>query len=153
MIRAEAPTGEASRVLFAEYMALVRERLGDAFTPSEDIFATEDAFDGPGTAWLVVYENGRPVACGGLRPLEPGVGEIKRMFVTAAARRRGHGRALLAELERRALAAGYDRVRLYTTEVLYEALALYDHAGYRRVDIAPVDERADDVWLEKRLFA
>jgi GNAT superfamily N-acetyltransferase len=151
VIRAEAPTGEASRALFAEYMALVRERLGDAFTPSEDIFATEGAFDGPRTAWLVVYEDGRPVACGGLRPLEPGVGEIKRMFVTAAARRRGHGRALLAELERRALAAGYDRVRLYTTEVLHEARALYDDAGYRRVDIAPVDERADDVWLEKRL--
>ena len=151
MIRAEAPTGEASRVLFAEYMALVRERLGDAFTPSEDIFATEGAFDGPGTAWLVVYADDRPVACGGLRPLEPGVGEIKRMFVTPAARRRGHGRALLAELERRALAAGYDRVRLYTTEVLHEARALYDDAGYSRVDLAPVDERADDVWLEKRL--
>jgi GNAT superfamily N-acetyltransferase len=151
VIRSEAPTGEPSRALFAEYMALVRDRLGDEFTPTEDIFATEGAFDGPGTAWLVVYERDRPVACGGLRPIEPGVGEIKRMFVTASARRRGHGRELLAELERRARDAGYERVRLYTTEVLREARALYEAAGYRRVDIAPVDDRADDVWLEKRL--
>jgi GNAT superfamily N-acetyltransferase len=151
VIRSEAPTGEASRALFDEYMALVRERLGDAFNPSEDIFATEAAFDGPGTAWLVVYEGGVPVACGGLRPLGAGVAEIKRMFVTAAARGRGHGRALLAELERRARDAGYDRVRLYTTEVLHEARALYADAGYHRIEMPNVDDRAEDIWLEKRL--
>jgi GNAT superfamily N-acetyltransferase len=151
VIRSEAPTGEASRALFDEYMALVRERLGDAFNPSEDIFATEAAFDGPGTAWLVLYEDGVPVACGGLRPLGAGVAEIKRMFVTAAARGRGHGRALLAELERRARDAGYDRVRLYTTEVLHEARALYADAGYHRIEMPNVDDRAEDIWLEKRL--
>jgi GNAT superfamily N-acetyltransferase len=151
VIRSEAPTGEASRALFDEYMALVRERLGDAFNPSEDIFATEAAFDGPGTAWLVLYEDGVPVACGGVRPLGAGVAEIKRMFVTAAARGRGHGRALLAELERRAREAGYDRVRLYTTEVLHEARALYADAGYHRIEMPNVDDRAEDIWLEKRL--
>jgi GNAT superfamily N-acetyltransferase len=152
VIRREPATGAASRTLFAEYMGLVRERLGDDFTPSEAIFATEEAFDGPGAAWLVVYDDDdRAVACGGLRALEPGVGEIKRMFVTASARGRGHARALLAELERLARETGYARVRLYTTEVLREALALYDNAGYRRIDAAAVDDRTDDVWLEKRL--
>ena len=151
MIRREPAAGEASRALFAEYMALVRGRLGDDFTPSEAIFATEDAFDEPGAAWLVVYEDERAVACGGLRELEPHVGEIKRMFVSAAARRRGHARTLLAELERLAREMGYDRVRAYTTEVLREARALYDDAGYRRIDAATVEDRADDIWLEKRL--
>jgi GNAT superfamily N-acetyltransferase len=151
VIRDEAPTGEPSRALFDEYMALVGERLGDDFRPIEEIFATEGAFQGPGTAWLVLYEDERPVACGGLRPLVAGVGEIKRMFVTAAARGRGHGRALLAELERRARDAGYDRVRLYTTEVLHEARALYADAGYRAIEVAAVGGRAEDVWLEKRL--
>jgi GNAT superfamily N-acetyltransferase len=151
VIRREAPTGEASRALFAEYMALVRARLGDEFTPSEAIFATEDAFDGPRAAWLVVYEDDRAVGCGGLRPLERDVAEIKRMFVTAPARRRGHGRVLLDELERLARDAGYRRARLYTTKVLREARALYDHAGYRPIDAAAVDDRADDIWLEKSL--
>jgi GNAT superfamily N-acetyltransferase len=149
VIRTEAPTDAPSRALFAEYMELVRARLGDDFVPTEEIFATEDDFAGAGAAWLVLYEDERPVACGGLRPLARGVGEIKRMFVTANARGRGHGRALLGELEGRARAAGCERIRLYTTEVLREARALYREAGYRVVGVKAVGGRRD-LWLEKR---
>jgi len=151
VIREEPPTGAASRTLFDEYMRLVAERLGDEFSPSPEIFATESAFDGPGTAWVVLYDDGAPVGCGGLRPIDSRTAEIKRMFVTAAARGRGHGRTLLTDLERRAREAGYERVRLYTTEVLGEARALYDEAGYGHVDAPSVTGRAEDKWLEKRL--
>jgi GNAT superfamily N-acetyltransferase len=150
VIRHEDAAGAASRALFAEYMDLVRERLGDAFVPTEEIFATEDDFDGAGAAWLVVYDGDAAVACGGLRRLAPGVAEIKRMFVTASARGRGHARALLAELERLAAQDGCERVRLYTTEVLSEARALYSASGYRPVGVVANDDRID-VWLEKRL--
>jgi GNAT superfamily N-acetyltransferase len=150
VIRHEDATGEASRALFAEYMELVRERLGDAFVPTEQIFATKDDFDGPGAAWLVLYEGDVAVACGGLRPLAPGVAEIKRMFVTAAARGRGHARTLLAELERLAAQNGCGRARLYTTEVLREARALYSACGYRPVGVAAIDGRMD-LWLEKQI--
>ena len=150
LIRREPPSGAASQALFAEYMALVRQRLGDDFVPTETIFATAEDFDGPAAAWLVVYEDDRAVACGGLRPLRPGVGEIKRMFVTADARGRGHGRLLLAKLEGLARATGCERVRLLTTEVLREARALYRSAGYRPVGVAMLDGRID-MWLEKRL--
>jgi GNAT superfamily N-acetyltransferase len=150
VIRHEEATGEASRVLFAEYMDFVRDRLGDTFVPTERIFASEDDFDGTGAAWLVLYEGDAAVACGGLRPLAPGVAEIKRMFVTASARGRGHGRTLLAALERLAAEAGCERVRLYTTEVLREARALYSACGYRPVGVAAIDGRID-LWLEKRL--
>jgi len=54
MIRHEAPSGAASQALFAEYLELVRERVGDAFVPTEEIFATEDDFHGEGAAWLVL---------------------------------------------------------------------------------------------------
>ncbi len=150
MIRREAPSGAASQALFAEYLALVRERLGDAFVPTEEIFAADEDFVCHGAAWLVVYERDGAVACGGLRPLAPGVAEIKRMFVTARARGRGHARTLLAELERLAADDGRERVRLYTTEVLYEARALYRACGYRPVGVAAIDGRMD-LWLEKRL--
>jgi GNAT superfamily N-acetyltransferase len=150
VIRSERPTGAASRALFAEYMELVRERVGDEFVPTERIFATVDDFDGPDASWLVVYEGERAVACGGLRQLEPGVGEIKRMFVTAGERGRGHARLLLTELEGLARAAGYERVRLLTTEVLREARSLYRSVGYRPVGVAMVEGRVD-LWLEKRL--
>ena len=131
-------------------MELVRGRVGSDFLPTERIFATADDFDGAGAAWLVVLRRRRAVACGGLRRLEPGIAEIKRMFVTGSERGRGHARLLLTELEGRARAAGCERVRLLTTEVLREARALYASVGYRAVGVAMVDGRVE-LWLEKRL--
>lgn len=150
-LRAESASADASQALFSEYLRLVRERLGDAFVPTERIFATRDAFGGAGAAWLVVYEDERPVGCGGLRPLDPGVGEIKRMFVTGRARGRGHGRRLLRELERLAVARGHRIVRLLTTEVLGEALAPYEAEGYRVVEQTARPGRPPEIWLEKAL--
>jgi GNAT superfamily N-acetyltransferase len=147
-VRREPPDGPAARALWDEYMALTRDRLGDDFQPTEEIFGTPEDLD----TWLVVYEDGEPVACGGLRELEPGVGEIKRMFVTAGARGRGHGRRLLAELESLAGRAGHRRIRLLTTEALVEARALYASAGYAVVEEFPIDDRTD-LWLEKALPA
>ena len=149
-LRRESAGSPAARALFEEYLALVSERLGPAFTPTEAIFANERSFDEPGAAFLVVYADGRPVGCGGMRPLGPRVVEIKRMFVTAEARRHGHGRHLLAELEALAAAGGARHVRLLTTEVLAEARHLYASAGYREIEVHVVDGHRD-AWLEKDL--
>jgi GNAT superfamily N-acetyltransferase len=150
-LRDEAVDGAPSRALFAEYLALVGERLA-GFNPTERVFGSDDAFAATGGAWLVVYEDGRPVACGGLRTLAPGVGEIKRMFVTADARGRGHARRLLRELERRAAAHGHRSVRLLTTEVLREAMALYEAEGYRLVGRVEHARGPVEIWLEKPLL-
>jgi GNAT superfamily N-acetyltransferase len=149
-VRPEPADGPAAQALFEEYMALVRERLGPAFEPHEAIFANERSFDEPGAAFLLLYAGEQAVACGGLRVLAPEIAEIKRMFVTAGARRRGHGRRLLAELEALAAAGGAQRVRLLTTEVLTEARALYAAAGYRVLESFMRDGRRD-AWLEKEL--
>jgi GNAT superfamily N-acetyltransferase len=149
-VRRESPEAPAARALFADYMALVRERAGRDLRGAEHIFATPEAFNGPGSAWLVVYEDGRPVACGGLRPLAPGTGEIKRMFVATAARRRGHARRLLAELETIAREAGQARIRLLTTELLPEALDLYRSTGYTVVS-SQMEDGHTDYWMEKAL--
>ena len=53
---------------------------------------TPDEMVAPHGVFLVGYENGEPIAIGGLRPLEEdGVCEIKRMYVVPAARSRGAG--------------------------------------------------------------
>lgn len=149
-LRAEPPDGPASRALWAEYQALLADRLDAPPADPEHVFASPESFTGPGSAWLVAYDGKDPVACGGLRALDAETGEIKRMFVTARARGRGHARALLAELERRAAAAGQRRLRLLTTEVLREARALYEAAGYAIV-ATPREGARQDYWMEKRL--
>jgi GNAT superfamily N-acetyltransferase len=149
-VRHEPPDARAARALFAEYMELVRERAGRDLGGAQHIFATPEVFSGPGAAWLVIYDDGRPVACGGLRPLAAGTGEIKRMFVTAKARRRGYGRRLLAELEGIARDAGQTKIRLLSTELLPEALELYRTSGYAIVS-SHVEDDHTDYWLEKPL--
>jgi GNAT superfamily N-acetyltransferase len=149
-LRAEPPDGPASRALWAEYQALLADRLDAPPADPEHVFAAPESFTGPGSAWLVAYDGEDPVACGGLRALDAETGEIKRMFVTARARGRGHARALLAELERRAAAAGQRRLRLITTEVLREARGLYEAAGYAIV-ATPREGARQDYWMEKRL--
>ena len=99
----------------------------------------------------MLYARGGRSACGGYRSLGPEVGEIKRMFVTAGARRQGHARRLLAELERRAATQGARRMRLLTTEVLREARALYASAGYVRGRRSIEVDGRRDVWLERTL--
>ena len=149
-LRAEPPDGPASRALWQEYQALLAERLDAPVVDPEHIFASPASFSGPGSAWLVAYEDDEPVACGGLRRVDERTGEIKRMFVTARARGHGHGRALLTELERLAAAAGQRRLRLITTDVLGEARALYEACGYAVV-ATPQEGDRQDYLMEKTL--
>ena len=87
----------------------------------------------PDGVFVVVYEDGVPVAGGGVRRLGDDVAEIKRMFVVPAARGRGHGRLVLDELEAAAAELGYRRLRLDTAQSMTTAIALYRGAGYRDI--------------------
>jgi GNAT superfamily N-acetyltransferase len=90
-------------------------------------------FDAPDGMFLVAWQDGEPVGCGGWRRLGadwPGAVEVKRMYVPVRARRRGIASALLAELERTAAAAGATRVLLETGTAQPEAVALYLRSGY-----------------------
>jgi GNAT superfamily N-acetyltransferase len=84
---------------------------------------------------------GAALACGGLRALGDDVAEIKRMYVIPERRGRGVGRVLLAQLERRALAAGWTTVRLEAGPWQTAALSLCQAAGYE--EIAPTDGDED----------
>jgi GNAT superfamily N-acetyltransferase len=92
-------------------------------------------FAPPQGIFVVGWDADRPVACGGVRLIEPGVAELKRMYVTAAVRRRGIARRLLARLESEAAALGATALRLETGTKQPEALALYASAGY--LDVEP----------------
>lgn len=82
------------------------------------------------------------VGCIGLIPFGPGTGEIKRVFVRWGWRGRGISQALLAAIEERARAMGYERVCLETGQPQVAAVKLYEGAGYER--IAPFGKWADD---------
>lgn len=84
---------------------------------------------------VVAYCCGAPIGCGALRHLEPGVGEIKRMFVLPEARGHGAARRMLEVLEGQGRVLGYSVLRLGSGVRQPEALALYESCGYRRVPL------------------
>ncbi|MGI5128911.1 GNAT family N-acetyltransferase [Pseudonocardia sp. CA-107938] len=125
--------------LIAELYAFYGETYGD--TGDETVVAVDD-FAPPRGAFLVGYVDDEPVASGGWRardadPSDPAVrdgdAEVKRMFVASHRRGRGYGRAMLAALERSALAAGRTRAILETGTPQSAAIALYTAAGYARM--------------------
>jgi GNAT superfamily N-acetyltransferase len=99
----------------------------------EDATPAEE-FSPPSGLFLLGYVDDVVVASGGWRRRSRDTVEIKRMWVTEAARGKGVARAMLAELESRAIAAGANRVVLNTGYLQPEAITLYESSGYLRTD-------------------
>lgn len=125
----------------SDLLAEMRVELNDiyeSFNRLDNPPLSPEELRGPSGAYLVGYEGNSAVAGGGLRHLDEGVVEIKRMFVRPEARSRGVARELLAALEAAARELGYERVRLDTGPKQIHGLALYRSAGY--VDLPPYND-------------
>jgi GNAT superfamily N-acetyltransferase len=88
----------------------------------------------PGGTFVVGFDDGVAICCGGLKRLPDGACEIKKMFVVEAARGRGVARALLVELEDRARTLGYATARLDTGPRQARAQLMYERAGYAAIE-------------------
>ncbi|MCL8011724.1 bifunctional helix-turn-helix transcriptional regulator/GNAT family N-acetyltransferase [Streptomyces sp. AS02] len=130
------------------YAADIDERFPEGFDKNDLVRPQE--VSGDAGAFFVAREEGRPVACGALRRLEPGVGEIRHVWVHPDARRLGLARRVLDALEREAAARGFAVVRLDTHAALTEAQAMYRACGY--TEIPRYDDNVYAAhWFEKRL--
>ncbi|QWA23841.1 bifunctional helix-turn-helix transcriptional regulator/GNAT family N-acetyltransferase [Streptomyces osmaniensis] len=137
-----------ARACLDGYAADIDERFPEGFD-KDDLVAPQEV-SGDAGAFFVAYEEDRPVGCGALRRLEPGVGEIRHVWVHPAARRLGLARRLLDALEQEAVARHLNVVRLDTHAALTEAQAMYRACGY--VAIPAYDDNVyASHWFEKRL--
>jgi len=103
----------------------LRARNGDA----------QDTYDGfnalVGIADVVLaYDGDRPVGCASYKVREPGLAEVKRVFVRPEFRGRGVSKALMAALERRARASGILTLLVETSRTFPEANGLYPGLGF-----------------------
>jgi GNAT superfamily N-acetyltransferase len=142
----DAAAGDCLDRYFAELAA----RFPEGFDRQTDGAAALEDYTPPSGIFLVARLDGRPVGCGALRLLSPGVGEIKRMWVAPEARGRGVGRTILEALEHAARECQLHTVRLDTHSVLAEALRLYRKSGYRDVPAFNANPYARH-WFEKAL--
>jgi ribosomal protein S18 acetylase RimI-like enzyme len=88
----------------------------------------------PHGALLVARVGAEAVGCAGLRPLGPGVCELKRLYVRPGNRRSGAGRALTEAAIAAGRTLGYERMRLDTVPSMEAARALYRSLGFREIE-------------------
>lgn len=132
------------------YYAELAARFPNGFELHADDAPPAEVFLGPTGRMLIARLFGEPVGCGGIRTLESGVGEIKRMWLSPRVRGLGLGRRLLAELERTAAALKLRTIRLDTNGSLAEAIRLYHASGYRAIPRYNDNPYAQH-WFEKSL--
>jgi DNA-binding MarR family transcriptional regulator len=148
-IAAEDPEGPEAKWCLDQYFAELGERFEGGFDAGKSIPADSADLRPPRGTLLVARLDGRPVGCGAVKSIEPGVGSIKRMWVSRQVRGAGIGRRLLLALEKEAAGLGMGLLRLETNRSLHEAQALYRRSGYQEVPAFNDDPYADH-WFEKR---
>jgi GNAT superfamily N-acetyltransferase len=138
--------------LALELVAAMFAEVGEMYEPGlpKGPTAHPEELSPPHGGFVVLTEDGRPVAGGGVKRLDDRTCEIKRMYVVPDARGRGVGRELLAALESLARDLGYAVARLDTGAKQPGARRMYERAGY----VAVPDYNGNPYaayWGEKRL--
>ena len=146
------PASPAARWCVAQYFAELDRRFESGFDPAASIGAEDRELIPPRGAFLLASVDGRSVACGAVKWIGPGVGSLKRMWVSDSIRGLGIGRRMLEALEQQARTLGLRTLRLETNDTLREAIHLYQSAGYSEVAPFNSDPYAQH-WFEKRLEA
>lgn len=126
-------TDATAQALLTEYFAY---RASTFPTPSgyRATYPDSAQFTAPDGVFLVVHEFGEPLGCGGIRRLENARFELKHLWLRPLARGRGLGRAVLKELERRAVRLGGTELVLDTNASLEAAGELYRSSGYESIE-------------------
>ncbi len=146
----EHPASSDAQWCVEQYFKELDTRFEGGFDSEQSISADPQETMPPCGAFLVARLDSRAIGCGALKTLQPGLGSIKRMWVSRSARGLGIGRRILSALEDQALELGLEVVRLETNRSLEEAQALYRRHGYTEVTAFNDDPYAD-FWFEKRL--
>jgi GNAT superfamily N-acetyltransferase len=125
-------------------VALIRgvyDEYGMVFDPDfeSDLGDVALHYGGHGGAFWVLAQGDRVVGSAGVRPLDASTAELKRLYLEAAHRGRGHGRTLVDRV------LGWSRERGHRVVVAWSDVRLVTaHAVYRRLGFQPFGERTLD---------
>ncbi len=131
----------------ADIAALLHLHLDEMhqWSPPESAHAMPiERLRGDDVTFYAAWDGARLAACGALKQLDPGHGELKSMRAHPDYRGRGAGRAILAHLLGEAQARGYTRVSLETgrPEAFLPARRLYE--SHHFAECPPFDDYAAD---------
>jgi putative acetyltransferase len=110
-----------------------RREIAEVYGRQDSEPAGSEATDRDVAVFVVAYDDSRAVGCGGLRLIDDGVGEVKRMYVDPAARGTGVSTAILAALESWAVEHDLRTLRLETGDLLIAAQQFYQREGFTEI--------------------
>jgi DNA-binding MarR family transcriptional regulator/GNAT superfamily N-acetyltransferase len=144
------PRAEAARHCLGEYYGELSRRFKGGFEVS--LSRDPNAVDmmAPRGAFFVAMSDGLPLACVGLKGDGGESAEIKRLWVSPAARGLGVGRRLMNAAEDAARSLSIKVLRLDTNSALAEASQLYRSTGWTEIPRFN-DDPYPDLFFEKRL--
>jgi putative acetyltransferase len=94
----------------------------------------EEVAEGRG-GFFVAYLDNEAVGCGAIRLIEPGIAEIKRMYVAPNVRGQGIGGRIVAALEAEAVRLHAHRILLETGPRQPDAIAMYERCGFAEIPL------------------
>jgi putative acetyltransferase len=92
------------------------------------------SYTADGGAFFVAVEGDALIGTAGVAPVEPGVFELRKMYLRPAARGKGVGQQLFDACLAHVRAQGGRRLVLDTTEQMSAAIAFYERNGFIRDD-------------------
>ncbi len=167
------PPATLRRVVWAEDLAIVRRLFQEyrgwlahhGTSPAEEVPTLDPGlslvdrliaglpgtYSPPEGDVLLWYHDGTLIACGALRELEPGVGEIKRLYIRPDYRGKTFGLTFVRALMDRARQLGYRKLRADTLPSMQAAIEFYEELGFRRVSAYWPHPAAGALFFERKL--
>lgn len=107
---------------------------GQGALTDEQLLHLPQSYTSEGGAFFVAVDGDVLVGTAGVTPVEPGVFELRKMYLRPAARGRGVGQQLFDACLAHVKGAGGRRIVLDTTEQMTAAIAFYERNGFVRDD-------------------
>ena len=142
---------DAANPAFRELVALLDAELAERDSPQHGFYHQFNGLEGLDRVVLADH-NGQWAACGAMKEFGADALEVKRMYTRVPFRGQGLAGAVLEELERWAVEAGFIRLVLETGRRQPEAISFYGKHGFRKIEnYGPYVGVANSICFEKSL--
>jgi len=136
--------------LFSEYAAWLNIDLSFQHF-EEELGALKQMYAKPSGGIILCREENEFIACVAIRKISGDIGELKRMFVQPAHRKKGIGEALIKKAIELAHHCNYKYIRLDTLNYMQSAIDLYLKHGFKETDAYYNNPNATAVYFELKI--